>query len=250
MTLVPYIPLLNAHFAHEPHWWPIHTPQRVYEVTLGMVLVQQTRWEAVEAAVLRILAAGYTSFAALAAADPHIIGKLCKPCAFYMRKGVALVRLATQVLAYPGQMAGILALPRAQARATLLALPQIGRESADTILLYGGTVPLFIVDAYARRFLARAGVYPQIDVLTAAYDEVQRLVEADLAVSDLHEARELHAMMVEICIHHCTANKPRCQQSGAVRKFVDARKCAAHCPPCGGCPVAAQCAYQQASGMV
>jgi endonuclease III-like uncharacterized protein len=37
---------------------------------------------------------------------------------------------------------------------------------------------LFIVDAYARRFLARAGVYPQIDVLTAAYDDVQRLVEA------------------------------------------------------------------------
>ena len=55
VTLAPYIPLLNAHFAHEPHWWPIHTPQRDYEVTLGMVLVQQTRWEAVEAAVLRIL---------------------------------------------------------------------------------------------------------------------------------------------------------------------------------------------------
>jgi endonuclease-3 related protein len=147
-------------------------------------------------------------------------------------------------------MAGILALPRAEARATLLALPQIGRESADTILLYGGTVPLFIVDAYARRFLDRAGVYPQIDVLTAPYDEVQRLVEADLAVSDIHEARELHAMMVEICIHHCTATKPRCQQSGAVRKFVDARKCADHCPPCGGCPVAAQCAHHRASGSV
>jgi hypothetical protein len=34
-----------------------------------------------------------------------------------------------------------------------------------------------------------------------------------------------------------------------VRKFVDARKCAAHCPPCGGCPVAAQCAYQQSSAV-
>lgn len=243
MTLAPYIPLLNAHFAHEPHWWPIHTPQRSYEVTLGMVLVQQTRWEAVEAAVLRILAAGYTSFASLAAADPHMIGELCKPCAFYMRKGVALVRLANEVHDYPGEMAGILALPRADARATLLTLPQIGRESADTILLYGGTVPLFIVDAYARRFLARTGIYPQIDAHKAPYDEVQRLVEADLALCDLHEARELHAMMVEICIHHCTATKPRCTQSGAIRRFVDARKCTNHCPPCTGCPVAAQCLH-------
>ncbi len=250
MTLAPYIPLLNAHFAHEPHWWPIHTPQRDYEVTLGMVLVQQTRWEAVEAAVLRILAAGYTSFAALAEADPQVVGELCKPCAFYLRKGVALVRLAGEVSTFAGQMQGILALPRAEARATLLALPQIGRESADTIMLYGGTVPLFIVDAYARRFLARAGIYPQINALTAPYDDVQRLVEADLALTDLYEARELHAMMVEVCIHHCTANKPRCGQSGAVRKFVDARKCADHCPPCDGCPMAAHCAYQQANGLV
>lgn len=213
-----------------------------------MVLVQQTRWEAVEAAVLRILAAGYTSFAELAAANPQIIGELCKPCAFYLRKGTALVQLATQVNLFAGQMQGILGLPRTAARATLLALPQIGRESADTILLYAGAVPLFIVDAYARRFLARTRIYPHIDALTAPYDDVQRLVEADLALTDLHAARELHAMMVEVCIHHCTANKPRCQQSGTTRKFVDARKCANHCPPCHGCPLAAHCAYQRASG--
>ncbi|MCX6015568.1 MAG: DNA repair protein [Chloroflexales bacterium] len=250
MTFASIIPNLNAHFTHEPHWWPIHTPQRDYEVTIGMVLVQQTRWEVVEAAVLRLLAAGYTSFDALACGNPQVIGEICKPCAFYTRKGDALVRLASEVCAFESQMPGILALPRPEARATLLALPQIGRESADTILLYGGTVPLFIVDAYARRFLSRAGIYPNVNILTAPYDDVQRLVEADLALTDLHAARELHAMMVEICIHHCTANNPRCRQSGAARTFIDSRKCAAHCPPCLGCPVAKQCTFHNAIPLV
>lgn len=246
--LAPYFESLTGHFAHEPAWWPVHTPQRDYEVTLGMVLVQQTRWEQVEAAVLRLLNHGYASFDALAMADPHHIGELCKPCAFYLRKGAALVQLAQRLCAYPDQLKSILALPRHECRHTLLSLPQIGRESADTIMLYGGQHPLFIVDAYARRFLARTGLYADIiNVLKAPYDEVQRIVEADIGNLDTHTARELHAMMVEICIHHCTATRPRCTQSGAVRRFVDPAKCAEHCPPCTGCPVALDCHHRRAT---
>jgi endonuclease-3 related protein len=211
-----------------------------------MVLVQQTRWEQVEAAVIRLLDAGYTTFAALADADPHRVGTLCKPCAFYMRKGVALVTLAQHVQHQPYHIQSILALPRHECRQQLLTLPQIGRESADTIMLYGGNHPLFIVDAYARRFLARTGIYADhIDALKAPYDQLQHVIEADIGTIDVATARELHAMMVEICIHHCTATRPRCTQSGAVRRFVDPRKCAEHCPPCSGCPVAHACHHHQ-----
>lgn len=233
---------LTGHFAHEPAWWPIHTSHRDYEVTLGMVLVQQTRWEQVEAAVLRLLEAGYTSFSALAAADPFHIATLCRPCAFYTRKGAALVTLAQRISLHHNHLESILALPRHQCRQALLSLPQIGRESADTIMLYGGNHPLFIVDAYARRFLARTGIYAnQIDALNAPYDQLQQHVEADVGPMNVTTARELHAMIVEVCIHHCTATRPRCTQSGAVRRFVDPRKCAEHCPPCQGCPVSHTC---------
>ncbi|MFZ9858657.1 MAG: DNA repair protein [Roseiflexaceae bacterium] len=246
--LLPYFELLTGHFAHEPAWWPIHTPHRDYEVTLGMVLVQQTRWEQVEAAVIRLLNAGYTTFAELADADPHHVGILCKPCAFYTRKGIALVTLAQHVRRQPYHIQSILALPRNECRQQLLSLPQIGRESADTIMLYGGHHPLFIVDAYARRFLARTGIYAdQIDALKAPYDQLQHIIEADIGTVDVITARELHAMMVEICIHHCTATRPRCTQSGAVRRFVDPRKCAEHCPPCSGCPVAHECRHHQST---
>jgi hypothetical protein len=69
-----------------------------------------------QAAVLRILAAGYTSFALLAAADPHIIGELCKPCAFYMRKGIALVRLRRTSPRIPGGHGGDFGVATSQRR--------------------------------------------------------------------------------------------------------------------------------------
>lgn len=246
--LWPYFETLTGHFAHEPAWWPIHTPQRDYEVTIGMVLVQQTRWEQVEAAMIRLINAGYTSFFALAEADPQHIGTLCKPCAFYTRKGVALVQLAQRLIQHPQHVQSILKLPRIECRHHLLALPQIGRESADTIMLYGGDHPLFIVDDYARRFLARTGIYADaVDALNAPYDLLQQIVEADIGPMDVATARELHAMMVEVCIHHCTATRPRCTQSGAMRRFVDPAKCAEHCPPCTGCPAAHTCRHHQST---
>lgn len=206
---------LTAHFAHEPHWWPLHTVDRAYEITVGMILVQQTRWEIVEAAVLRLISAGYTSFDALANANPDHIAQLCKPCAFYTRKAASLITLAQHVCLLPNGIASIFALPRTEARQHLLALPQIGLESADTILLYAGDIPLFIVDAYARRFLSRSGIIAHaIDAAHAPYDAVQTVVEAHFALPDAATARELHAMMVEVCIHHCTAHRPRCTQIG------------------------------------
>ena len=39
--------------------------------------------------------------------------------------------------------------------AALLAVPGLGPETADTILLYAGRRPVFVVDAYLRRVLAR-----------------------------------------------------------------------------------------------
>jgi endonuclease-3 related protein len=247
--LAPLYNALREHFPHEPHWWPMHGNDRGYEVVLGMILVQQTQWGTVEAAVLRILRAGIGSFEALATTDPNHLAILCKPCAFYGRKAIALIRIAQNICATPGGSTALVTGERAALRHTLLALPQIGRESADTILLYAGQHPLFIVDAYARRVLARTGVYAdRVDCLRAPYDEVQRIIEADIGHMDVATARELHAMMVEASIHHCTANNPRCTRSGAVRRFVDPRKCQQHCPPCTGCPAATLCQHHLTIG--
>jgi endonuclease-3 related protein len=258
---------LAAHFAHEPHWWPIITADPPFEVAIGMVLVQQTRWQTVEAAIRRLAERGWMTPAGLAGADTGELAALIRPCAFHMQKAPGLQAIAGHILAgYAGDTAALLARPTAELRGELLALPRVGRETADTIMLYGGGHPVFIVDAYARRILGRAGLPAALDLARAPYDAVKELLERAIAAGSAPnlapERRVLpgfitprspltafywdfHALIVEACIHHCTATRPRCAAPGLRPAFVDHRKCAEHCRDCQGCPLAATCAAHQ-----
>ncbi len=259
--------LLDKHFGHEPHWWPIRSATPQFEIMVGAVLVQQTRWEAVEAAVVRLRDAGLLAPAALMAADTAELAALIGPCAFHTQKAPGLQAICRYLLErYDGDLTALLAQERVPLRIELLALPRIGRETADTIMLYAGGHPTFIVDAYARRLLARVNLLPGFDFLKARYDDVQRLIEeavpiADcrLQIADFHLPapaydeqspmcnfyRNFHALITEACIHHCLASKPRCDLPGARRTFVDPRKCAEHCLTCEGCPARPVCTYYQ-----
>jgi len=259
---------LYAHFGSEPHWWPIITGTPQFEILVGSILVQQTRWETVEAAIARLRDAGLLSPAGLAGVDAAVLAALIRPCAFHTQKAPGIQAICRYILErYDGDFAAMLAQPRDLLRAELLALPRIGRETADAIMLYGGAHPVFIVDAYARRLFRRLDLAPSFDFARAPYDAVQSLIEAALAdpivdcklqIADYAPPirttesphcnfyRNLHALIVEECIHHCLATKLRQDQPGARRRFVDARKCAAHCLACQGCPLREICAtYRQ-----
>jgi endonuclease-3 related protein len=255
---------LLAHFGSEPHWWPIITGAPQFEIVVGSVLVQQTRWETVEAAIARLRDAGLLSPAALAATDTQALALLIRPCAFHTQKAPGLQAICRYIVErYGGDVGALLAQPRAPLRAELLALPRIGRETADAMMLFGGAHPVFIVDAYARRLLARLDLAPGFDFARAPYDAVQQLVEGALAdpildgklqiaefappICNPQSAicnfyRNFHALIVEECIHHCLASRMRQDRPGARRVFVDPRKCAAHCLKCSGCPLRAICA--------
>jgi endonuclease III related protein len=259
---------LYAHFGHEPHWWPIVSDSPQIEMIVGAVLVQQTRWETVGAAVVRLCDAGLLAPAALAAADTDALAALIRPCAFQGQKAPGLQAIARHILErHGGDVAAMLAQERAPLRAELLALPRIGRETADTIMLYAGGHPVFVVDAYTRRLFGRLGLAPGFDFVRARYDDVQALVEGAFADEDRGWRMEdggskclaildppssilgprefywnLHALIIEECIHHCLANSPRQDQPGARRAFVDPRKCAEHCIVCDGCPLRSICA--------
>jgi endonuclease-3 related protein len=255
---------LYAHFGHEPHWWPIYSAVPQFEMLVGAVLVQQTRWETVEAAVVRLRDAGLLSPAALAAADTAALAALIRPCAFHSQKAPGLQAICRYLAEhYDGDLGALLGQERAPLRAELLALPRIGRETADAIMLFAGSQPVFIVDAYARRLLARLELVPGFDFARAPYDTVQALIEqalngpaiawrlrsADYAppIANSQSAlcnfyRNFHALIVEECIHHCLATNQRQDRPGAKRTFVDPRKCAGHCLVCQGCPLRAICA--------
>jgi endonuclease-3 related protein len=181
--------------------------------------------------LLRLQAADLTRWEALAAADPAELAPLLNGSAYPPTRARLLPKLAAAVLDAGGVDA---LLARDDPRAALLALPQVGPETADTLLAFTGTsVP--VVDAYLRRVLGRLGVVDP----TASYAAVR----SDLATMDAGVPWELlHALLVEHGIHHCLTRRPLCDSPGHPRRdYAEPRKCAEHCPPCGGCPLAMVC---------
>jgi endonuclease III related protein len=96
------------------------------------------------------------------------------------------------------------------ARSQLLALPGVGEETADAILLYALLHPVPVVDEYLRRITARHGLAPR----ERKYGEVQQLVAVAFS-TDPPEFRqqllnEFHALVVAVGKNHC-GPKPRCE---------------------------------------
>src|SRR6185503_1242881 len=90
-----------------------------------------------------------------------------------------------------GRFDGLRRRPLASLRASLLDVPGLGPETADTILLYAAHRPVFVADALTRRGLAAHGVLRA----SATYETARRLLEARLP-SDPALFRSFHALLV------------------------------------------------------
>jgi endonuclease-3 related protein len=110
---------------------------------------------------------------------------LIRPSGYFRQKAQ---RLKTFIKflddAYNGSLDRLFALPTAQLREVLLSLNGVGPETADSIALYAGNHPVFVVDAYTRRILERHGILPE----KSDYEEIRALLERALA--PLAEAQE------------------------------------------------------------
>jgi endonuclease-3 related protein len=263
-TLPAIYARLRAHFgaltgpaARRP-WWPLYGEDLALEVIVGAVLVQQTRWETVEAAILRLVAAGLLNAPALAAADPGELAALIRPAAFHTQKAPGLIALARHIVEqYGGSPAALLARPTAELRAELLALPRVGPETCDVILLYGGGHPVFVVDEYTRRLFERVG--PSVHHATCntrsgsiwrrPYEELRRCIEAELgeeeALAPLYA--DYHAQINEECVRYCLA-RPRCDGPPARRVYSAQAGRESYLGRDEGCPLRAVCRYYQEGG--
>jgi endonuclease-3 related protein len=224
---------LLDHYGEEPWWWPQLLPEipREDELLLGGVLCQQSRWERVEQVLFRLRDAQLITWEALERADPEALAPLLNGAAYPPTRARLMPRLARAVLDGGGVRA---LLDAPDPRSALLALPQVGPETADALLAFTGTsVP--VVDAYLRRVLGRLGLVDP----KASYADLR----AELAATDIGMTWEVfHALLVEHGIHHCLTGRPRCDAEGYPRRdYAEPRKCAEHCPPCRGCPLSAIC---------
>ena len=157
------------------HWWPARTR---FEVIVGAYLTQNTAWTNVERALANLRAARRLSVEGIRQTPLRELARLIRPSGYFRQKAR---RLKTFVAFldnhYDGSLAKLFAPPTDRLREELLSLNGVGPETADSILLYAGNHPVFVVDAYTRRILERH------DILAAKsnYEDIRQLFERALA---------------------------------------------------------------------
>jgi endonuclease-3 related protein len=157
------------------HWWPAHTP---FEVIVGAFLTQNTAWTNVERALANLRTANLLSLETIRRVPLPDLEHLIRPSGYFRQKAQRLKAFVAFLdRQYAGSLENLFAQPTNQLREELLALNGIGPETADSILLYAGNHPVFVVDAYTRRILERHEVLPQ----KTDYEEIRNLFERSLA---------------------------------------------------------------------
>jgi endonuclease-3 related protein len=157
------------------HWWPAHSR---FEVILGAYLVQNTSWTNVEKALASLRNSGLLSVDGIRRTPLRRLENLIRSSGYFRQKAQRLktfVRFLDE--RYDGSLTRMFAQPLMKLREELLALNGVGPETADSILLYAGNRPVFVVDAYTRRILERHALIGS----RATYDEIRELVERALA---------------------------------------------------------------------
>ena len=185
-------------------WWPGDTP---FEVCAGAILTQQTSWGNVERALASLKKNGLLSCNSISNMPLPELENYLFPTGFYRQKSQRLRNFCQHLQnEYGCQEKILLSKPLQDARGELLSLKGIGKETADSMLLYAGEHPVFVVDAYTFRILSRLEGKEYND-----YDMVQntfhRMLERDLEVY-----REYHALIVEHAKNSCTKTAPMCSK--------------------------------------
>jgi len=156
------------------HWWPA---QSRFEVIVGAYLTQNTSWTNVEKALGNLRRAGRLTIGGVRRTPQTQFEQWIRPAGYFRQKAQRLKTFVRFLdTRYGGSLARMFARPTAELRDELLALNGVGPETADSILLYGGNHPVFVVDAYTRRILERHEIVSS----AAAYEEIRLLFEQAL----------------------------------------------------------------------
>ena len=183
-------------------WWPARS---AFEVCLGAILVQNTAWSNVEKSLAALRARGLMSFEAMRGLPAEELAPIIRSSGCFNVKARRLrAFLDFQEKEYGGRVRKMAREEPWTLRARLLAVPGIGRETADSIALYAAGLPLFVIDAYTRRVFSRLGLVRGDE----PYDVLQRVfMEALPAEAALYN--DYHAQVVILAKDVCRA-RPAC----------------------------------------
>jgi endonuclease III related protein len=186
------------------HWWPGDSD---LEIMVGAILTQNTNWQNVSRAIDMIKSEELLDVKALFNIDELHLGGLIKSCGYFNLKARRLKNfIHFFYLRYGGSTEKMFDLDWRTLRKELLDVNGIGPETADSILLYAGKKPVFVIDAYTRRIFQRHGYISLQD----SYEQIQQYFMRHLP-KDHRLYNEYHAQIVMVGKNYCNRKNPNCQ---------------------------------------
>ncbi len=184
------------------HWWPGESP---LEVSVGAILTQNTAWTNVEKAIKRLKKARSLNVKALGGMPHRHLASLIKSAGYFNVKARRLKNFISFFQDhYGGSLKKMFGQETSRLRQELLSVNGTGPETADSILLYAGEKPVFVIDAYTKRILSRHGLMPY----EQSYEEFQQLFMKHLP-KNVPLYNQYHAMLVNIGKDFCRS-RPLC----------------------------------------
>jgi len=186
-------------------WWPAQTP---FEVIVGAILTQSTAWGNVERAIDNLRSAKMLTPSAILKVPPSRLALLVRPSGYFRQKAKKLKSFVRFLqIGYGGSLTRMFRTPTLELREKLLSVHGIGSETADSILLYAGNHPVFVVDAYTHRIFGRHGITDG----KPDYERVRAQFEQALPPNP-PILNEFHALIVNTGKNWCRKTAPRCAE--------------------------------------
>lgn len=168
-------------------WWP---NSGTFEVVVGAILTQQTKWERVEESLYNLGRSNLLSPELLSSGDLEQISACIKPSGFYNTKAHRLQTLSSNILKDFGSFDNF---QKNVSREWLLEQKGVGAESADSILCYGCKRDIFVVDSYTARLLEALGYEFN------NYAQLQKWMQEGIK-ENLQKAKELYPYNLELSV--------------------------------------------------
>ncbi len=209
---------LSVFFGRQ-NWWPVTekgetipkppmkklTERQRFEIAAGAILTQNTSWKNVLKAIIGLNREKLMDAKKIAATKNGRLASVIRSSGYYNQKAKKLKIFCNYLMKEHKGSINKLFKNEKELRSELLGLHGIGRETADSIMLYAGGKPAFVIDAYARRIFSRIGMCSE----TTGYDELQQLVTGQIR-KDAKLYNQYHALLVTLGQKFCT-KEPRCQ---------------------------------------
>jgi endonuclease-3 related protein len=194
--------ILLEHFGPQD-WWPGDTS---FEVMVGAVLTQNTNWSNVSKALNNLKMNNLLTFEKLHELPVEQLAEYIRPAGYFNLKAARLKNLLDFIgEQYNGSLEDLFEEDIYSLREKILTVKGIGPETADSILLYAGQKPVFVVDAYTYRIFSRHSIISEDE----GYYEIQEYLTLTLP-EDVALFNEYHALIVRLGKEFCKKSKPLC----------------------------------------